>query len=248
MRETAREYSAQQEHSSPEADLSLPSVSPEGPLYRVGRKPDPWLLPDWAYAHDDGTFGNRFDDSEGYFRVSYASSTKLGCFVETLARFRRPPKSTLVAQRLEEIANSSSDSTAPGTLPKSWLTTRALGTGTVAGGRFVPIYSSEWLSHLRREFEAELESSTLSQSNDADFDLHLLMSRNRSLTQRFASAIYAMGYNGICYESRHGTDLVNWALFEPLQISSPEISALSLEDHDFQEAIKRLDLRVSSQT
>ena len=180
MRKTARRYSEQQGHSSPVADLSLPSVSTEGSLYRVGRKPDPWLLPDWAYAHDDGTFGNRFDDSEGYFRVSYASSTKLGCFVETLARFRRPPTSTLVAQRLKEIANSSSDFTAPRTLPNSWLTTRALGRGTVAGGRFVPVYSSEWLSHLRRKFEAELESSTLSRSDDTDFDLHLLMSRNRS--------------------------------------------------------------------
>jgi hypothetical protein len=28
-------------------------------------------------ANEDGTFGNRFDDSEAYFRVLYAASTAL---------------------------------------------------------------------------------------------------------------------------------------------------------------------------
>ena len=39
-------------------------------------------------AGPDGTFGNRFDDPEGAYRVLYASSQRLGCFLETLARFR----------------------------------------------------------------------------------------------------------------------------------------------------------------
>ena len=34
------------------------------PVYRVGRSPDPWAWPDWAYA-TDGTFGNRWDDPQG---------------------------------------------------------------------------------------------------------------------------------------------------------------------------------------
>ena len=59
-----------------------------GVIYRLGRKPDPWSVPDWASAGPDGTFGNRFDDPEGMYRVLYASSQRLGCFLETLARFR----------------------------------------------------------------------------------------------------------------------------------------------------------------
>ena len=35
-----------------------------------------------------GTFGNRFDDPDGTYRVLYASSQRLGCYLETLARFR----------------------------------------------------------------------------------------------------------------------------------------------------------------
>ena len=57
-------------------------------IYRIARRPDPWQPPDCSRANPDGTFGNRFDDPEGYYRVIYASSQKLSCFLETLARFR----------------------------------------------------------------------------------------------------------------------------------------------------------------
>jgi hypothetical protein len=63
-----------------------------GVIYRLGRKPDPWSPPDWASAGPDATFGNRFDDPDATYRVLYASSQRLGCFVETLARFRVDPK------------------------------------------------------------------------------------------------------------------------------------------------------------
>ncbi len=54
--------------------------------------PDPWAVPDWASAGPNGTFGNRFDDPDATYRVLYASTQKLGCFLETLARFRLDPK------------------------------------------------------------------------------------------------------------------------------------------------------------
>jgi hypothetical protein len=44
--------------------IGLASVEPDGPLYRLGRYPDPWAWPDWSYAAADGTFGNRYDDPE----------------------------------------------------------------------------------------------------------------------------------------------------------------------------------------
>src|ERR1051325_5043371 len=70
-------------------------------MQRIGRRPDPWQYPDWSKANPDGTFGNRFDDPEGRFRVLYACSARLGCFLETLARFR--PDLALYAE-LQEIA------------------------------------------------------------------------------------------------------------------------------------------------
>jgi hypothetical protein len=69
----------------------LESVTPDGELYRLGRMPDPWAWPDWAYAGEDGTFGNRYDDPLSEYRALYASSQRLGTLIETLARFRPDP-------------------------------------------------------------------------------------------------------------------------------------------------------------
>jgi hypothetical protein len=68
--------------------MNLESKRPSRPLFRVGRDDDAWAVPDWAYAKEDRTFGNRFDDPMGVYRVLYVSSQRLGCFIETLARFR----------------------------------------------------------------------------------------------------------------------------------------------------------------
>jgi hypothetical protein len=77
------------------------TTTPTAPIFRLGRRPDPWEPPEWSRAQSDGTFGNRWDDPTGYYRVLYASSQRLSCFVETLARFR--PDLNLLAE-LEEIA------------------------------------------------------------------------------------------------------------------------------------------------
>jgi hypothetical protein len=64
----------------------------------------------------DGTFGNRFDDPEGTYRVLYASSQRLGCYLETLARFR--VDLTLYAE-LSEIEGED-DFTPLGHVPLAW--------------------------------------------------------------------------------------------------------------------------------
>jgi hypothetical protein len=58
--------------------VNLESKRPQRPLFRVGRDDDAWAVPDWAYAKEDGTFGNRFDDPMGVYRVLYASSHASG--------------------------------------------------------------------------------------------------------------------------------------------------------------------------
>src|ERR671922_1914170 len=79
----------------------LASVEPDGPLYRLGRLPDPWAWPDWSYAGPDGTFGNRYDDPEASYRVLYASSQRIGAFLETLARFRPDLEVLAELERIE---------------------------------------------------------------------------------------------------------------------------------------------------
>jgi hypothetical protein len=120
----------------------LASVEPDGSLYRLGRQPDPWAWPDWSYAGPDGTFGNRYDDPAASYRVLYASSQRIGAFLETLARFR--PDLEVLAE-LEQIEG---DDESPPTLPRAWLDKRMLGEATVEG-RFVDVGDTGSLATLR---------------------------------------------------------------------------------------------------
>lgn len=218
----------------PAADLPIPVVSTTEPIFRVAYKPDPWCPPDWSFAGQDRKLLNRFDDSEGYFRVLYAASTRLCCFVETLARYRKAPADP----EFDAIA-SDPDHIAPGTIPASWLTTRCIGRAMIRSARIADVYHSQSVSYLRSRFEAKLVQA----EGAADFDMAVLMSQRRWLTQEIATLVYTLGYNGIAYKSRHGTDLQNWAIFEPFERLKPvETCDVSPDDPDFQTALKRLDL------
>ncbi|MPZ53766.1 MAG: hypothetical protein GEU79_13720 [Acidimicrobiia bacterium] len=102
---------------------------------------------------EDATFGNRYDDPNGQYRVLYASSERIGTFLETLARFR--PEPAILA---EPIASDPTDelypTNAPGVIPAAWLRKRAMGTATVAGqfadvGPAAPSYiSAAGLPHV----------------------------------------------------------------------------------------------------
>lgn len=220
---------------------ALPSVSPSGLLYRIARKPDPWRPPDWASVEDDLTFGNRFDDSEGLFRVLYASSSPLGCYLETLARYRRPPDNALAAA-LAEIENAGEDPIAPGTVPASWLDRRVMGLALPRKALFADIYSSAWLGFLRREFEPGYLLHRFAPEAIPEFDLALLMSQRRALTQQIATVVYRLGYHGIFYQSRHGAEIENWALFEPFPLKRLERRDLMSDDVELSEALERLNL------
>ena len=73
------------------------------------------------------------------------------------------------------------------------------------------------------------------------------MSQNRSLTQKAATEIYKRGFHGVYYQSRHGADLFNWALFEPFDLNDLSDSELDAADPDFQEALRLLDLKFDDQ-
>lgn len=220
----------------PAAELPIPAVSQLEPIFRLARKPDSWCPPDWAFADEDGTFGNRFDDSEGYFRVLYASSTRLGCFIETLARFRRGPLDPDL-----DLSGPDADHIPRGTVPATWLTTRCMGQATIYDARFADVYNSQLVAYLRNQFEAELVKS----EGTIKFDMAVLMSQRRWLSQQISTLVCSLGYDGIAYQSRHGSDLWNCAIFEPfVRLQRLGSSDLSIDDPDFQTALKRLDLVV----
>jgi hypothetical protein len=169
--------------------------------------------------------------------VLYASSQSLGCYLETLARFRTDP--TLFAE-LSKIEGPN-DFIPPGRVPASWAATRMVGLAEHRG-TYADLYSSEWIGLLRRELApdclqlevAELDASSLQSSNP------------RSLTQRASRLVFRRGFDGIHYRSRYGHDILNWALFEPFKLSAKSSAPLHLADAALQRALVIHHLRIQS--
>jgi hypothetical protein len=215
--------------------MELEARRPPGPVYRLGRRPDAWQPPEWFLAHADGTFGNRFDDPEGYYRVLYASSQRLACFIEPLARFR--PDLSLLAE-LDAIEGAN-DFSPLGTLPRDWLRVRVMGVAEISGA-FADIYAIGWVSHLRRSLAAEALRLGVK-----DIDLSTLeMAEPRRLTQLASRQAYRLDFAGIFYRSRYGNSLENWAIFEPFPLETASSSDLSEGDPDLLEALRLHGIRL----
>ena len=208
---------------------------PPSSLWRIGRAPDSWALAPWEAAAPDGTFGNRFDDPQSTYRVLYASSARLGCFLETLARFR--PDLTLLAE-LGEIAGED-DFLPLGTVPLVWLEKRRLGSAEVRG-RYADIAASDWIALLRgRLARACLELGI------GDFDAAALLASSRRLTQLVSREVYTRGFDGMVYRSKYGQELENWALFEPVLLGAVRSFEIAADDPHLEAALRlhRLALR-----
>ncbi len=206
-------------------------MQPKSPLHRIARAPDPWAPPDWAFVGDDGTFGNRFDDPDSTYRVLYASSQRLGCFLETLARFRPDPK---LAAELAAIAGDD-DFRPLGSIPASWLTKRRIGTAVVSGD-FADICSARWLGKLRTQLARYLPQLGLS---GAEVDASLLQrSAPRRLTQLVSRIAFAAEFQGVFYRSKYGHDVENWALFEPFDLAPGKAQTIVKNDTDLAEAMR----------
>jgi hypothetical protein len=202
-------------------------------VYRIGRTLDPWQYPDWSRANPDRTFGNRFDDPNGDYRVIYASSARLGCFLETLARYR--PDMAVYAE-LNEIEGAD-DFVPAGVVPREWLHDRVMGSAT-AHGTFADIGASEWIERLRHAL-----APLLIRLGIPDFDASVLQrSGPRLLTQNVSAVVYRLGFHGIRYLSRYGHDIENWALFEPVDLASRNQSEIEPNDSDLLEAMRIFSL------
>ncbi len=218
----------------------LASVEPDGPLYRLGRYPDPWAWPDWSYAAPDGTFGNRYDDPAGSYRVLYASSQRVGAFLETLARFR--PDLEVIA----ELDRIEGDDEAPPAVPRTWLARRLVGEATVEG-RFVDVGDAVSLATLRTALAASAIHHGLDEIDAATIRLRA----PRAFTQQVSRHAYEQGsFAGIRYRSRLGDDILNWAIFEPapngqMPLVARTSAEIDADDPDLSAALALLDLTLA---
>jgi hypothetical protein len=215
-------------------------------VYRIARAPDPWAWPDWVDAGTDGTFGNRWDDPESSYRVVYASSSKLGAFVEVLARFRPDPQ---VAAGVLEVKGEGTAMSGAGLLPSSWIGARRLGTASL-WGIHADVGHSDSLSALRTAMASRLVHHGL-QDLDASA---IRLAAPRRFTQEISRYVYERtepsgqrSFSGVVYLSRLGDNFQNWAVFEPVSagqsvLEDPETSQIHPDDPDLGQALRILGI------
>ena len=131
--------------------------------------------------------------------------------------------------------------TLSGLVPATWFESRFVGTARVEG-KFADIYSADWVAQLRPHLQPICSDLGL-----PTFDVNsLIQAENREITQRASRIIFDLAnYSGIYYQSRHGLNLENWALFEGRAVVSPvETSPVSREDPELHEALALLQLEI----
>ena len=222
----------------------LNTRTPTGPLYRIAWGTELWEYPDWKRAGTDSsslahTFGNRFDDPNAEYRVLYASSQLVSCYVEVLARFR--PDYALLAEL--RAMDGEDDYQQIGIVPDEWFENRFIGTAEVQGN-YADLYSPAWVSHLHSRLQPLCVELGL-----LDFDVSVLMqAAKRIITQRASGIVNDLGaFAGISYASRHGLGLENWALFEFKAIINPliPVQRVSKNDPSLIQSLEILNLAVA---
>jgi hypothetical protein len=219
-------------------------VLPQGPVYRVARAPDPWAHVDWAYAGPDGTFGGRYDDPHGEYRVTYASATRVGALMETLAGFRTPP-----AVRAGIAEPDGGDAPEPDTVPAEFLAGRRIGEALLPELHFAEVGHSRSLAFLRVELADVLAAYGLDDLDAAAVRLTV----PRRFTQLVGRLVFdcvtddgGPQFAGVRYGSRLGDELHNWALFERpgAGLTHTADQPLEADDPDVAAALDRLGLRL----
>ncbi len=147
-------------------------TSPRQLLHRIAQGNSPWV----AYA---GTkFEQRFDDPEKQFLVLYAGSSRLGCFIECLAHFRRA-----ILPGFEELEEKFGPTFPQGAVPATWCTSRSSQSAKVTG-IFADVAQGAWLSRLQIDAPAillqELHAGQIDQST-------IYQARFRPITQWVAT-------------------------------------------------------------
>jgi hypothetical protein len=231
----------------------LDSITIDGPIYRVGRAPDPWSWPGWTHARPDGTFGNRWDDPRGVYRVLYASSQRVGAYLEALQVHR--PDFAVAAERIEEDADDEGHdmrTLAPGQLDSGWIESTLMLGEARTDGVFADVGTARSLAGLRRDFLARARDLGLDELDGGAIRLKA----PRELTQEISRHVYessddygARVFNGVQYQSTLGDEYDNWAIFEPtspamVQLSDEQSSPVNPDDRDLQTALEILEIRL----
>lgn len=220
----------------------LPYVGPPegGRVFRVSRDFDVFAPPDWSWAQEDGTFGNRFDDPGKYrgipeedrFRVVYCATQRAAAFGETIARFRRSPRLVEGLRTIDDEGPFEAELEG-GELPEGWRLGRRLGSTRLDEGLVFADFASPGTFQIFTEELAPL----LVRFGLTEFDLSLITSRRRRVTQEAARYAYELTgsgqvYAGVRYLSRLDPAWELWAVFHDRMVHSPEEHSETVREDD----------------
>ncbi len=231
------------------------SPAPRAPVYRVGRLPNPFAIPSWAYARPDGTFDGRFDDPRGRrglpeaqrFRVLYVATESAAAFGETLAPLR--PDLTLLSNAGAMPAGSR---TGRPVIPASWRLGRRLGATTFGSSLpFVDLAAAETTQRIRADLAAIALGLGLN-----DVDLSTVTGPQRIFTQEIARYVYDQGqttgaprYAGLRYLSRLNPSWECWAIFsDRLSHNVVQVTTIPANHPGLYEAARILELAIEVST
>jgi len=212
-------------------------------VVRISRSP--WGFPDRVYQHPDGTFGCRWDDPAGDYRVAYMARTAVGAYLEALAGFRRDPAIDAFAFE-PDPGGRDIPSIPAGMVPREWIATRRRLEGRLHG-RFLRVTATGSMGVLRR-VAASVEVGTGVRLDTAA----MRAVEPRAFTQGIGRVVFDLpaGLDGIAYSSRHGDDEECVAAFErrPLDVmvTDREDQPIHHDDADLLTALDLLHLGLES--
>lgn len=247
-------------------DPPLVEVSPPPIVYRLAhRLGDPFAPPSWESIHEDGTFGNRFDDPGGQegkidaerFRVIYCATQRAGAFGETLARLR--PSLQTLAKLGEEVEDDEPLETLlasimdpedhhRGIIRADWRHRRHVGeTCLDSTPCFVDMMAAESIQHLRQKL-----APAAAQLGLTDIDIGVLTEAQRRATQMCARYIYDVvdetgqpRFAGMRYLSRLNPCWECWAIFDTRKRHDPGFPrSIQPDDPDLIEVAKLYNLTI----
>lgn len=214
------------------------------------------VTPDWVYrvARSRGldTFseitpedadlksaGNRFDVPGG--SVLYAATTVVGCYAETLARFRPTPK-------IRDLVKDEKDFMVAGGVPQDWRLQRSVATFELRDPLpFLDIEAPETQEFLDEQLATELVSLGYA----SNLDISAVCNQDRRLSRAIARYAYTSAdvdgsllYSGIRYTSRINPEWECWAIFDGTVYEIIDRRPIELNDPDLDHIAKMWKLRI----
>jgi len=211
---------------------------PTSGIFRVARADQPLMAT--VIDPSDAALpnaGNRFDIAGG--GVLYFASHPLGCYAETLARFRPTPK-------MRALLKDENGFMFCGGVPQDWRFRRLqVKVALIDSLPFVDLEDVQTREFLSNELALEWAALGID-----DLDVSVIRGSNRLVSRAIAQWAYAASddgevplYSGIRYVSRLGNHEC-WAVFDGTQVNEISRSTITQSNPDLVEMARRFGLRV----